>query len=175
MNPRFGAWLLSAMSLGRGHTADNHDVILRTVYGSDIAARLKHIHGFAERDEGNAWLVAALRGRDAGYIHCRFQDRDILTCEAVAGPYPPRRGQGAALPPAIAEQLKDAGYWPDADGRPVFKYEITNDSCVWGGASWVIMEPLIKVFGARLLSKIDIVAPLAPRRDEAAIRRMMYE
>jgi hypothetical protein len=55
----------------------------------------------------------------------------------------------------------------------VFNYEIGEnpDSSVWGGVCAVVLNPLIEVFGARARSKIEIAAPLAPKRDEAAIRR----
>ncbi|HLA21358.1 MAG TPA: hypothetical protein VJZ74_07850 [Pseudolabrys sp.] len=72
---------------------------------------------------------------------------------------------------ATAAGLKKAGYWPDASGRALFAYEITPDSGVRGGASVAILTPLIDVFGARAGSQIEIIAPLAPERDEAAIRR----
>jgi hypothetical protein len=50
---------------------------------------------------------------------------------------------------------------------------ISGDSSDWGGASVTILAPLIDAFSAGPGSKIDIVAPLAPERDDAAIRRVM--
>jgi hypothetical protein len=70
--------------------------------------------------------------------------------------------------------LKEAGYWRDeATGRFLFPFEIGRepDRGVWGGAAVTILKPLIDVFGARPGSKIEVLAPLAPERDEAANRR----
>jgi hypothetical protein len=44
---------------------------------------------------------------------------------------------------------------------------------VWGGAAVSILTPLIDIFGARATSRIDVIAPLVPDRDEAAIQREM--
>jgi hypothetical protein len=133
--------------------------------------RLKRIHAHPERDGSNGWLVVALKGRRPAYVRCRFADHKNLLCEAVVGRYPSESERPPVLPAEIEEGLKGAGYWRDDSGRALFKYEITSDSAVWGGASATILNPLISVFGARSSSKIEIVAPLAPERDEAAIQR----
>lgn len=171
INPRFGAsllWLIQSFQFRRG---DIHRPVLCAVYGSDIAVRLMRIYAHTGRDGPDGWLVVALRGRRAAYVHCHFADSDTLVCEAVAGDYPSIPEKAVALSAATEEGLRNAGYWRDAGGRALFAYEITFDSGMWGGASVVILNPLIAVFGARAWSRIDIIAPLAPDRDEAAIRR----
>jgi hypothetical protein len=76
----------------------------------------------------------------------------------------------------VEAALKEAGFWrEETGGRFLFDYDIgpEPDNGVWGGAAAVILTPLIDVFGANARSTIDIVAPLAPERDEAAIRQAM--
>ena len=175
VNPRFGATLLWLMQASRAPGVNMHRAVLMSVYGSDIAVRLKRIHAHAERDGPKGWLVAALRGRRPAYVRCRFADADNLRCEAFEGGFQPNVDQARSPPPGLSEALKALGYWPDAVGRALFDYQITADSAVWGGASVVILDPLIGIFGARVPSKIDIIAPLAPDRDEAAIERHLRE
>jgi hypothetical protein len=150
--------------------------VILTVYGSDIKERLERIHAHPERDGPNGTLVAALRGRTRAHVRCAFeQGGTMLVCEVRGGLY--RREENAQAPSFPAETevgLKGVGYWRDStSGRYVFNYEIGEnpDSSVWGGVCAVVLNPLIEVFGARARSKIEIAAPLAPKRDEAAIRR----
>ena len=159
------------MNSFRRGASDIHRPVLYAVYGSDIMVRLMRIHAHPERDGPDGWLVVALRGRRPAYVRCHFADNDTLICEAVVGPYPPKSGKTPIVPSAVEEGLKKSGYRRDSSGRALFKYEITADSGVWGGASVVVLNPLIDVFGARATSKIDIVAPVAPERDEIAIQR----
>ena len=118
-------------------------------------------------------LVVALHGRTPAYVRCVFADNGgTLLCEAVPGTYLPKPGAPPpSIPTATEAALNVAGYRRDPTGHAVFAYEISLDSGVWGGAAVVILTPLIDGFGARPGSKIDIVAPLAPERDEAAIQR----
>src|SRR4051812_35450325 len=74
VNPRVGAWLLWLMNSWAGRGADSHRPVLYAVYGSDITVRLMRIHAHLGRDGPNGWLVVALRGRRAAYVHCRFAD-----------------------------------------------------------------------------------------------------
>lgn len=170
---RFKALILSVLFSFRAGAAEVDRPIIYAVYGSDIMVRLARIHGHPDRDGPNGTLVVTLSGREPGYVACRFSNNGAtLLCEAVAGRYPPKPGTATpAMSRTIEEGLKKAGYYRDADGRALFSYEITLDSGVLGGAAVVILTPLIDVFGARALSKIDIIAPLAPERDEAAIQR----
>jgi hypothetical protein len=145
------------------------------VYGSDIKERLARIHAHPERDGPNGTLVVVLHGRTPAHVRCAFeQDGTMLVCEVRGGLY--RAGQDAQPPPFSAETevgLKATGYWRDpASGRYVFDYEVGEDPdrSVWGGACVTILNPLIGVFGAQARSKIEIVAPLAPKRDGMAIR-----
>jgi len=173
VNPRFGASLLWLMNSLWGRAGDIHRPVLYAVYGSDVVVRLMRIHAHPQRDGPHGWLVVALHGRRPAYVRCHFADNDTLMCEAVIGSYPTKPDQAPMMSTALEEGLRKSGYWRDANGRAVFKYEITPDSGGWGGASVVILNPLIGVFGARATSKIDILAPLAPERDEAAIQREM--
>ena len=173
INPRFGASLLWLAYAFRPHGADMHRPILLSVYGSDIAWRLRRIQAHAGRDGSNGWLVVALRGRRPAYVRGHFADRDMLLLEAVPGAYPPVAGKTRLPPGALQEELKNAGYWSDGEGRAVFKYKITSDSAVWGGAASAMLHPLIEIFGARATARIDVIAPLVPERDEAAIQREM--
>jgi hypothetical protein len=173
VNPRLGACLLWFMNSFWGGASDIHRPVLYAVYGSDIMVRLMRIHAHPERDGPDGWLVVALRGRKPAYVQCRFADHGaLLLCEAVAGAYPPAPGTVPQAPSAETEEgLRKSGYWRDTGGHALFQYELTADSGVWGGASVVILNPLIDVFGARATSRIDIIAPLAPERDEMAIQR----
>jgi len=153
--------------------ADMHRPIIMSVYGSDIAVRLKRIYRHAERHGPNGWLVVALHGRRPAFVRCQFAPPDKLMCKVSSGSYPSAGGEADRPSPVLTEALKGVGYWPDAHGQPVFEYEITPDSGVWGGAANVILSSLIEAFHARATSKIDIIAPLAQERDEAAIRREM--
>ena len=179
--PRLKARLL--LLIARRPDADpakTERAVLYAVYGSDIIARLARIHGHAERDGPDGTLVVALRGRTPGYVRCAFEANGAtLICEARAGVYPPpRTTPPRAIAEATAAALKKAGYWPDqAGGRFLFRYEIDPepDTDVWGGASVTILNPLIEVFGARATSNIEIIAPLAPKRDETAIRQTLGE
>jgi hypothetical protein len=173
VNLRFRATLLRVIAFLQAGTSDVGRPILYAVYGTDIAVRLMRIHAHPERDGPRGWLVVALDGRRPAYEYCRFADHKNLLCEAVAGRDPSESERPPVLPAEIEEGLKNAGYWRDDSGRALLKYEITPDSAVWGGASATILDPLIIVFGARASSKIEIVAPLAPARDEAAIQREM--
>ena len=170
---RFKAWLLLRTTSFKAGPSGADRPVLYAVYGSDIMERLMRIHKHPERDGTDGTLDVALFGPRSAYIQCRFVDKGAtLLCEAVAEAYPPKPGAaGPKTSPATAEELKKAGYWPDVHGRALFAYEITSDSGVWGGASVVILTPLIDVFDARAVSKIEIIAPLAPERDEAAILR----
>ncbi len=171
---RLKAMLLSLLTF-TGAEAGASDVdrpVLYSVYGSDILVRLQRIHGHPDRDGPNGTLTVTLAGRTPAYVECRFADMGAtLVCEAVAGAYPAPPGAARAISAASERSLKDAGYRRDATGRARFAYAITPDSGVWGGAAVVILSPLIDAFGARARSKIDIIAPLAPERDEAAIQR----
>ena len=117
----------------------------------------------------------ALRGRKPAFVRCAFADNGgTLLCEAVPGAYPPNPDTPPpAIPTAMEEGMRKAGYWRNESGRAVSALDISGDSSDWGGASVTILTPLIDVFGASPESKIDTIAPLAPERDEAAIRRMM--
>ncbi|MBI4365479.1 MAG: hypothetical protein HY543_01530 [Deltaproteobacteria bacterium] len=170
---RCKAWLLSVVTSLQAGDANVDHPVLYSVYGTDIVVRLMRIHAHPERDGPNGTLVVALHGGRPAYVQCRFADNGAkLLSEAIVGDYPPKPGQAApAVPAATEEGLKKAGYWRDAGGRALFPYEITRDSGIWGGASVVILTPLIDVFGARAGSDIDIIAPLAPERDEEAIQR----
>jgi hypothetical protein len=173
MGTRFKALVLSMMFSLRAGASDVDRPVLYAVYGADIMVRLARIHGHPDRDNQNSNLVVRLSGSTPGFVECRFSDNGAtLLCEAVAGAYPPKPDAGArVMEDTIEEGLKKAGYYRDSQGRAVFAYKITPDTGVWGGASVVILTPLIDVFGARAGSKIDIIAPLAPQRDEAAIER----
>ena len=76
---------------------------------------------------------------------------------------------------AFDSALVKNGFDRDASGRLLRDYEIgaEPDRDVWGGAAISILDPLIAVFGARAGSNIEILAPLAPERDIAAMRQMM--
>ena len=149
--------------------------LLYSVYGNDIQVRLRRIHDHPRRDTPDGSLIVALYGRRPASVQCRFVDGGKrLACEIVPGLYPPKQGRAAPiLSAAMVEKLQQAGYRRDDSGRRVFSYEITPDSGAWGGAAVVILDPLIGVFGARALSRIEIIAPLARERDEAAIQRQM--
>jgi hypothetical protein len=171
-SPRIGALLLWLSFAFQPGAKELDRPIIYAVYGSDIIERLMRIHRHPERDGPEGTLTAILYGSRPAHIQCRFVEHGgRLICEAHVGAFP--RPQGVApAPDAEAEaRLKEAGYWRDANGRAVFSYKITSDSGIWGGASVVILNPLIAIFGARLWSRIDIVAPLAPERDQAAIQR----
>jgi hypothetical protein len=170
---RFKAWLLLLMTSFKAGATDVDRPVLYAVYGSDIMERLMRIHKHPERDGPDGTLVVALFGPRPAYIQCRFADEGAkLLCEAFVSVYPPKpRSAASTVSATTAERLKRAGYWPDVNGRALFAYEITSDSGIWGGASAVILTPLIDVFGARAGSEIEIIAPLAPERDEAAILR----
>jgi hypothetical protein len=163
---RLGARILAFLAARKPGAQDVDRAVLYTVYGNDILVRLRRIHAHPERDGANGALVVTLHGRNRAQVSCSFSDRgNTLLCEVLPG---------APASAEIAAALKEAGYWRDeSSGRFLFRYEITKDSAVWGGASAVILSPLIDVFGARAGSKIEIVAPLALDRDEAAIRREM--
>ena len=176
--PRLKARVLAFLTSRRLPNADAtgiHRAVLYTVYGGDIAARLARIYAHPERDGPNGSLVVALRGRKPAFVRCTFADNgSTLLCEAVPGEYPPKpNAPSPAISTAMEERLRKAGYWRDESGRAVSALDIRADSSDWGGAAVTILAPLIDVFGADPGSKIDIVAPLAPERDEAAIRRMM--
>ena len=170
---RFKAWLLLRMTSFKGGATDVgvDRPVLYAVYGSDIMERLMRIHKHPGRDGSDGTLVVALFGCRPACIQCRFVDEGAkLLCEAVVGAYPAKpETVASAVSATTIEGLKKVGYWPDASGRALFAYEITSDSGIWGGASVVILTPLIDVFSARAVSKIEIIAPLAPERDEAAI------
>jgi len=173
MNPRLGASLLWMAGAFRAHGAGMHRPILLAVYGSDIAWRLRRIQAHAGREGPGGWLVVALHGRRPAYVRGHFADRNTLLLEAVPGAYPPVAAKTRLRAGVLQEELKNAGYWPDGEGRAVFKYEITPDSAVWGGAASAMLHPLIEIFGARATARIDVIAPLVPQRDEAAIQREM--
>jgi hypothetical protein len=170
---RFKAVVLSLLFSVRAGATDVDRPIIYSVYGTDIIVRLARMHAHPERDGPNGTLVVALYGRTPGYVACRFSNNGAtLLCEACVGRYPPKPGKAApTISNAIEDGLKKAGYYRDADGRAVFRYNITLDSDVLGGAALAMLKPLIDVFGARASSKITIVAPLAPEYDEAAIER----
>jgi hypothetical protein len=172
---RFKTTLLYLLVSLRGGASGIDRPFLYSVYGNDIQVRLRRIHGHPQRDGPDGTLTVALYGRAPAFVQCRFADGGArLVCEIVPGRYPPKPGRPApVLSAGMAEKLHQAGYRRDDGGRLVFSYDITPDSGVWGGAAVVILDPLIAVFGARALSRIDIVAPLAPERDEAAIRHHM--
>jgi hypothetical protein len=161
--------LLSSLRVG----AEERDrPVLYAVYATDILVRLQRIHAHPDRDGPLGTLVAALRGRTPAYVQCRFADNGgELLCEVVASDYPSRAPGRSGT--EIEEKLWRLGYLPGAGGRPLFRYQITKDSGIWGGAAVTILKPLIDVFGARATSRIDIIAPLAAERDEAAIRRQL--
>jgi len=172
--PRLLARLLK-FKYASGWQGDGLDrLVVQTVYGNDIAERLKRIHAHAERDSPSGTLIVTLYGRKPAHVRCEFTDGGkMLICDVRIGS-DIRTIQGMPIPAEAEVPLRELGYRRDpADGRLLFPYEITTDSALWGGASVVILDPLIKVFGARAGSKIEIVAPLAPFRDEDAIRREM--
>lgn len=178
LSPDVKARLLSfvaSMRHGKGAATGIHRAVLYTVYGGDIATRLARIHAHPERDGPNGTLIVALRGRKPAFVRCAFAvNGRTLLCEAFPGEYPPKTD---APPPAISKGLENAlrkaGYRCDDSGRAVATLDVSAGSSNWGGASVSILAPLIDVFGAGPESKIDIIAPLAPERDEAAIQRMM--
>ena len=156
----------------RGEGLDR--VVVQSVYGNDVALRLKRIHAHPDRDSPGGTLVVALYGHTPAHVRCCFADNGrLLICEVRAG----RNTRESDVQPIATETelaLQGVGYYRDpSNARLLFSYEITNDSAIWGGASVVILDPLTNVFGARAGSKIEIIAPLAPFRDEAAIRREM--
>ncbi len=170
--PRLQALLLLLVVSFKAGASGVDRPILYAIYGSDILVRLQRIHGHPDRDGPNGTLTVTLAGRRPAYVECQFVDNGAtLMCEAVAGAYPARPGAAPAVSAATESGLRDAGYRRDATGHARFAYAITPDSGVWGGAAVTILAPLIDVFGARAGSKIDIIAPLAPERDEAAIQR----
>lgn len=168
--PRAKAIVLLLLSSLRAGADERDRPILYLVYGTDILVRLQRIHAHPERDGPEGTLVAALRGRTPAYVQCRFAENGgELRCELVAADYPSRAPGRPRT--QIDEKLRRLGYLPDAGGRLSFRYEITEDSGAWGGASVTILRPLIDAFGARATSRIEVIAPLAPERDEAAIQR----
>ena len=172
---RFKTMLLYLLVCVRHGASGIDRPLLYSVYGNDIQVRLRRIHDHPQRDEPDGSLTVALYGRTPAYVQCRFVDGGKrLVCEIIPGIYPPRQGRMApTLSAAMVEKLQQAGYRRDDSERRVFSYEITPDSGAWGGASVVILDPLIGVFGARALSRIEIIAPLAPERDEAAIQHQL--
>jgi hypothetical protein len=178
LSPDVKARLLSfvaSMRHGKGAATGIHRAVLYTVYGGDIATRLARIHAHPARDRPNGTLVVALRGRKPAFVRCAFANNgDTLLCETVSGEYPPEPdARSPAISTAMEEGLRKAGYWRDEGGCAVATLDVSAGGSDWGGASVSILTPLIDVFGASPESKIDIIAPLAPERDEAAIRRMI--
>ncbi len=172
IGPRVQALVLVLISILRTGHLNVDRPVLYAIYCYDIIVRLHRIHDHPERDGPKGGLVVALYGRTPGYVTCRFADEGAtLLCEAFAGAYPPKPGLAPPVSAATEEGLKKAGYWRDASGRALFRYELEPDGDDWGGAAVTILNPLIDVFGAWAGSKIDIIAPLAPERDQAAIRR----
>jgi hypothetical protein len=148
--------------------------ILYAVYADDIMARLMRIHADPGRDGPDGFLVVALRGSAPAYVRCVFADKGTaVQCETAPGAYPPRPDvPQLAVSAATAAALEDSGYRREpTNGRFVFAYEIETapESGDWGGIVVAVLDTLIDGFGARALSRIEIVAPLAPRRDQAAI------
>jgi hypothetical protein len=147
--------------------------ILYAVYAEDIMARLMRIHADSARDGADGFLVVALRGGAPAYVRCRFADAGTAVhCETAPGTYPPRPDAPPPMSAATAAALEQVGYVREpANGRFVFAYEIETSpaSGDWGGIAVAILDTLIDGFGARALSRIEIVAPLAPRRDQVAI------
>jgi hypothetical protein len=169
---RLKAVLVSLLTSASAGASDIDRPVLYSVYGTDIMVRLQRIHDHPNRDGPDGRLAVTLGGRRPAYVECRFVDKGAkLLCEALAGPYPAKPGAATAISAAIENGLNNVGYRRDAAGRALFAYEITPHSGVWGGAAVIILLPLIDVFGARAASAIDIIAPLAPMRDEAAIQR----
>jgi hypothetical protein len=172
IGPRIQALVLVLISVLRTGHLDVGRPVLYVIYGYDIMARLHRLHDHPERDGPKGTLVVALYNRTPGYVACRFADQGAtLLCEAFVGIYPPKPGQVPSISATTEEGLKKAGYWRDASGRALFRYELEPDGSDWGGAAVTILNPLIDVFGAWWGSKIDIIAPLAPERDQAAIKR----
>src|SRR5262249_48938239 len=173
--PRLKAMISALVTSSELGGADVNRPVLYSVYGTDIIVRLARIHAHHDRDSANGVLVVALRGRRPAFVRCVFAENGAkLVCEAVPGRYPPKPGHSLPIPAETAAGLKEAGYWPDPiSRRALFRYEIgaNPDRDVWGGVSVTILNPLIAVFGARARSKIDIIAPLAPKRDEIAIEQ----
>lgn len=171
--PRLKAWILSRVAAFQTGRTDVDRPVLYAVYGDDLVVRLARIYRHPERDGPHGTLTVALYGRRPACIQCRFvDDGAALECEAIAGRYPLKLDAPPVMP-AVDEGLRAVGYWRDDSGRALFRYHVTPDSAVWGGAAATILIPLIDVFGARATSKIEIVAPLAPERDEAAMSRGM--
>jgi hypothetical protein len=156
----------------RAGRADVDRPVLYAVYGTDISVRLARIYSHPERDGPHGTLTVALHGRRSAHIQCRFvDDGAALLCEAMPSGSPLNSDDAVPVAADVEAGLRKVGYWRDKSGRALFRHEITPDSAVWGGAAVTILAPLIDVFGARAASKIEVIAPLAPERDEAAIRR----
>jgi hypothetical protein len=173
--PRIKAGILLALASLRGGRPALARPVIYLVYGSDIQIRLSRIHAHPERDGPSGALAVRLHSRRPAEVRCAFeQDGAVLACEVIDS----LKGNGPAShlseSSAIQTALKKSGYYPDAvNGRYVLRYEVgtSPDASTWSGASVAILDPLIAVFGAQALSNIEIVAPLAPKRDEDAIMR----
>ena len=151
---------------------------LYAVYASDVAVRLQSVWTGREVDPASCYIVIAVTDKKAGYITCRLSGARELEMEASAGAYPPTSGQPVPYISAkMARALEEHSFYKDQHGRFLCRLDIWEDPNpdVWGAASVGIVDCLIDVFGARASSHIEIVAPLAPHRDEAAIRQFRGE
>jgi hypothetical protein len=141
IGPRAQALILVLISILRTGHLNVDRPVLYAIYCYDIIVRLHRIHDHAERDGPKGALIVALHSRTPGYVTCRFADEGAtLVCEAFAGVYPSKPGPAPPVSAATEEGLKKAGYWRDANGRALFRYELEPDGSDWGGAAVTILN-----------------------------------
>jgi hypothetical protein len=152
---------VAAADAARADTADL--AVFLAAYRCDVVERLRMIR--ADQTPKHRYLILAIKEGPRGYVQCLFVENDArLLCEAESGFYAqkdgePRRFRVRSEGIAALAQL---GFSTD-DSEGNYQRLIPLDgSDDFAEIADVILTALYEAYGARLDSKLEWEAPLAP-------------
>jgi hypothetical protein len=137
--------------------------VFLAAYRCDVVERLSMIR--ADRTPKDRYLILAIKEGPRGYVQCLFVENDSrLLCEAESGFYAQAVGQPRAFrvtPEGIAA-LARLGFSTDDSEGNYQRLIPLNGADAFAEVADVVLTALFEAYGARLDSKLQWEAPLAP-------------
>lgn len=137
-------------------------------YLCPVVERLERIHAMGDPAlHSNEYLIVAIDGRDETYVQCLFYRADKsekIMCEAASGFYLAKPGERrtAHLAAGAIAALARLGFSTD-DSQGNFRIDLNADPPDFHAIGELILKALHDAYGARVESKLLLIAPYAPK------------
>jgi hypothetical protein len=162
-------WILiivAAMMHAAADAARADPAVFLAAYRCDVVARLTMIHAnHTSHRSDNRYLILDLQAGQRGFVQCLFDEGDAqILCEAESGYYPhnPAQPREFRVDPKGVAALARLGFSTDDSEGNYQRVISLSGPYDYATVADVMLTALYEVYGARMDSKLEWQAPLAP-------------